>query len=412
MKRYPLSQSKISRGGFAVYLCALLLLSRNSLLCTSAIGLMPATVLTLALMGGGGLLFLFTNRGQWKAILTDGRIALMAVSGLCFALPMVFKRDWQLMYFSMYIGVFFAIALTYVMDSRELAKYYVLVITAVSIWSVLATYLFRIPADRGYLVPPIAVNPIGQGFYNYGLAFVSITYVKTRNFGIFREPGVYQYFLILGMYLNNYRIDWDKSWKLWTANAAMILAMLTSFATGGIAEMGLLALIVFFDKGYYRDKRARRIAICSILLVAVAVVLMILQGGAAFKTLRNMVSKLFYASPSKTDRIDSIFINLWLFAASPIVGNTVLKVVEAIENNTSSSTMVYAIVGFAGGTLNLAGWIALVWQGKEKLWVKLGVLVVLLLAFNTTMLIRDIFFWMFPIMALSEWILKKFAAVQ
>lgn len=408
MKRYPLFQNSLSRGGFAVYLCALLLLSRNSLLCTSGIGLMKATVLTLALMAGGGLLFLCVNRGQWKAVLTDGRIALMAVSGLFFALPMVFKRDWQLMYFSMYIGVFFAIGLSYVMDYRQAAKYYVLIISAVAVWSVLATYLFRIPADRGYLVPPIATNPIGQDFYNYGLAFVSVSYVKTRNFGLFREPGVYQYFLILGMYLNNYQLEWDKSWKLWTVNAALILAMLTSFATGGIAEMGLLALIIFFDKGYYRSKKGRLLAVGGVLLVAAAVGLIILQGGTAYRTLYNMVAKLFYDSPSKMDRINSIFINLRLFAESPIVGNTVVKVVEAIENNTSSSTMVYALVGFAGGTLNLAGWIALVWQGKEKLWVKFGVLVVLLLAFNTTMLIRDIFFWMFPIMVLTELILKKF----
>lgn len=407
MNRYPLQQNPLTRGGFAVYLCALLLLSRNTLLCTSAIGLMPATVLTLVLMGGGGLLFLFVNRGHWKAILTDRRIALMAVSGLCFALPMVFKRDWQLMYFSMYIGVFFAIAVTYVMDCREMAKYYVAVITAVAVWSVLATYLFRIPADRGILVPPIATNPIGHRFYNYGLAFVSITYVKTRNFGIFREPGVYQYFLILGMYLNNYQITWDKGWKLWAVNGALVLAMLTSFATGGVAEMALLALVIFFDKGYHRTKRGRAIAIGGVLLVAAAVGLMILQGGAAYKTLHNMVDKLFYDSPSKMDRINSIFINLRLFASSPLIGNTVVKVVEAIENNTSSTTMVYALVGLAGGTLNLAGWIVLVCRSREKLWVKLCLLVVLALSFNTTMVIRDIFFWLFPIMALSECFLEK-----
>lgn len=406
MKRYPLPDKKWAHYGFCVFLCALLFLSRNSLLCTSAIGLVPAQILTIAIMGAGGIAFLIANRNSFKEILLDRRVLLAIGAGLLFFIPMLVKRDWQLMYFSMYVGALFAILLTYVMDYKEAARYYVLVITVVAAYTVLATYLLRIPADRGILVPPIFPNPIGHEFYNYGLAYVSIKYVKTRNFGIFREPGVYQYFLILGMYLNNFLLTWDKPWKLWTVNAILAVTMLTTFATGGYAEMILLAAVIFFGKGYYRTREGRMVAIGAIAAVAIALTVIILQKGAAYKTVRNMVGKLFYDSPSKTDRVDSFFINLRLFAAHPFFGTTILELVEAIENNTSSSTMLFAALGLGGGLLNAAGWVALVWQQKEKVWIKLALLVILAMAFNTTMLIRDIFFWLFPVMGLTEVCLK------
>lgn len=70
----------------------------------------------------------------------------------------------------------------------------------------LAAFALRPLADRGILTPPVFANAYGGEFYNYILAFVPETMVRDRNFGIFREPGVYQFFLFLALYLCFYHM--------------------------------------------------------------------------------------------------------------------------------------------------------------------------------------------------------------
>lgn len=136
-------------------------------------------------------------------------------------------------------------------------------------YSVLAAYILRIGVDRGAYAVPVFRNSMGFEFHNFFLSIVPDTYVKNRNFGIFREPGVYQFFLITALYLNNYEVEWKKTWQLWLVNGILAATMVSTFATGGVAEMGLLAIVLFFDKKWYRDKRICAVAVGLILCVAV-----------------------------------------------------------------------------------------------------------------------------------------------
>ena len=71
-------------------------------------------------------------------------------------------------------------------------------------------------------------------------------------------------------------------------------------------------------------------------------------------------------------------------------------------DNTSSTLILYNIFGVLGGTLNVAGWVALVWKKEQKLLVNLALLVILFMAFNTQNLTWNLFFWLFPGMALAQ----------
>ena len=57
------------------------------------------------------------------------------------------------------------------------------------------------------------------------------------------------------------------------------------------------------------------------------------------------------------------------------------------------------------GAVNTAAWIVLVWKRERKLWVNLALLLVLFASFNTQNLIADVFFWLFPVMAVVERVL-------
>ena len=64
--------------------------------------------------------------------------------------------------------------------------------------------------------------------------------------------------------------------------------------------------------------------------------------------------------------------------------------------------ILYAILGFVGGSLNVITWIVFVWEKSRKNWINISFVLIMLMAINTQNLVPDIFFWLFPMMALVE----------
>ena len=403
MKLYSFPEKKIWKVLFTVYLFALLLLSRNGMLSCVLMGFYKAQILMLLVMGAGVLTFAVVNRRELKQILTDRRMLAAAVCAVLILLPMVVKRDWQLMYFSILIYLLFAVFLSYFVSMKDTAKYYVVILCALSVYAVFATYVLRLLPDKGLVSVPVFFNDKGRDYYNFGLAFVSITNVKERNFGIFREPGVYQYFLLLALYLTNYTVEWKRSRDMWLANLVLAVTMVTTMATGGVACLGLFVVVVFFDKKMYRDKRMRWIAIG--LAAALAVVLAVsfaTRNRIYWFVYNTLFEKFVNRTVSVTERTEAILVDLQIFLRHPIFGARLADVLHAVENNTTSTMILYAVFGFVSGSFHVLAWIALVWKKERRLWANLALLVILFMGFNTQNLTGDVFFWLFPMMALVE----------
>ena len=403
MKLYSFPEKKIWKVLFTVYLFALLLLSRNGMLSCVLMGFYKAQILMLLVMGVGVLTFAVVNRRELKQILTDRRMLAAAACGVLILLPMVVKRDWQLMYFSILIYLLFAVFLSYFVSVKDTAKYYVVILCALSVYAVFVTYVLRLLPDKGLVSVPVFFNDKGRNYYNFGLAFVSITNVKERNFGIFREPGVYQYFLLLALYLTNYTVEWKRSRDMWLVNLILAVTMVTTMATGGVACLGLFVVVVFFDKKMYRDKRMLWIAIG--LAAALAVVLAVsfaTRNRIYWFVYNTLFEKFVNRTVSVTERTEAILVDLQIFLRHPIFGARLADVLHAVENNTTSTMILYAVFGFVSGSFHVLAWIALVWKKERRLWANLALLVILFMGFNTQNLTGDVFFWLFPMMALVE----------
>lgn len=413
MKYYPFPKNTLTKAVFGIFLFAMLFLARDTLVTSSWLGFNRAQFLMLGLIFLAGLVFLAVNRRNLKAIVFDGRMAVVLVSTVFILLPMVCKRDWQMMYFSILVCLYFAVFLSFFVSYRDVAKYYVVILTFLGVYSVAALWVLRpLLVDTGILTPPSFKNPIDIPFFNFGLAFVSEWYVKTRNFGIFREPGVYQYFVILALYLNNYTVQWQRQRTLWLINLALAATMLTTMATGGVAELALLALVVFIDKKLYKNKWIWLVIGAAAVVLAALVREIVVKRGELYWELYSMVIGKFQpGAESSTERLDAIFSDLGIFLHHPLVGEKLSAVLYSVANNTTSTLILYAGLGILGGTLNVAAWIALVWEKERKAWVNVALLVILFLSFNTQNLIADVFFWLFPYMALVErglpWLQKQ-----
>lgn len=402
MELYRFPDNKPWKISFWAYLLVMLLLARDTLITTCLVGFYPSQLTVAGLVVALGLVFLIAKRRELPRILRDRRMLAFAIAAVLILLPMVCKLDPQLMYFSVLLCVFFGVFLTYFVTMKEVAKFYVVLMTALAAYSVFAVYIGRLPADRGAVELPTFINAGGRDFYNFGLSFVSIREVKYRNFGIFREPGVYQYFLILALLLHNYVLTWDKQWKFWAVNVILVVTALTTFSTNGVVEAGLLVLVVFFDKKLYKDKKILISAIVLAILAVAGVTLIILRGGDLAFTLKQMFAKLYTLNRSSSARLDAIVADIGFFVRNPIFGERIAVVLEAVEHNTTSTMLMFAMFGILGGGLHLASWVALTWDKERKVWVNVSLLVIMLMSFNTQNIIADVFFWLFPVMALTE----------
>jgi len=408
MKHYPLLENKAAKLFFGLYLTAMLFLSRDTLFSSCIIGFTKSQLYMLVLIGLLGICFLVKNRGNMKDILLDSRMLVFGILTAVLLIPMLVKQDWQLMYFSILLCPLFAVFLTWFTTSRDVAKYYVVILCLLGVYSVIATYGLRELAQAGILNPRIFYNSNEWDFFDFGFAYAVTWEYWHRNFGIFREPGVYQFFVLLAVYLTNYTVNWNKNWHMWVCNVILAVTMATTFAIGGYAELGLFVIFLYCDKKYYREKWGRVAGILAVLMVIAMVVFFFLQmkrldfGQTIYYEFYDMAVRLFTKSDSSTDRMNAILTNLQIFSKNPLVGDTIGNVLHGTNHNTSSTLLLYAIVGVVGGTLNAAAWVALAWKRDRNLFGNLVLLLILFMSFNTQNLTANVFFWLFPMMALTE----------
>ena len=408
MKRYPLFETKAGKVILWIYLAAMLFLSRDTLFSSCIVGFQKSQILMIGLILLLGMCFLIRNHKDIQQIILDRRMLTIGIASVILLIPMILKRDWQLMYFSILICILFAVFLTYFTTSSDVAKAYVVILVLLGAYSVVATYGLREFAQAGKISPSVFYNSNEWDFYNFGFAYAVTWEYWHRNFGIFREPGVYQFFVLLALYLNNYHVNWDKLWKIWVCNAVLIVTMISTFAIGGFVELGLLAVFFYFDRKFYREKWGRIAGVAAVLALLGVIAFLLYQIRQPYFALTiyyeiyDMFIRLFTKSDSATDRMSAILTNLQLFVSNPLVGNTVETVLHGTNHNTSSTLLLFAMLGAVGGSINVAAWAALAWKRERCLMGNLMLLLILFMSFNTQNLVANVFFWLFPMMALVE----------
>ena len=170
----------------------------------------------------------------------------------------------------------------------------------------------------------------------------------------------------------------------------------------------MFIVFVYFDKKWYREKwgKIAGVSFATAMIAAIGYVVYRVIWTPFENTILyefyDMFIRLFTKSDSSTDRWDAIVTNLRLIGESPLVGNPVARVLHGTEHNTSSTLLLFAMLGLVGGALNVAAWIALLWKRERKIIGNLILMVTMFMSFNTQNLVANVFFWMFPMMALVE----------
>ena len=416
MNHYPFPDNKLVNCCFPLLLLALQMVARSTMYTSTFLGFGLSQAVMIALVILIGIAFLAVNRKNLKQILTDRRMLLFAASAVILLVPMLVKRDWQLMYFTILLSWFFAVFLTYFTTVQELGRWYVLIMTMLSLLSLLGLFVLKPLVLLGVLPEIRFDSPGGWHMFNFGLTFVCDKNIHMddalRAFGIFREPGLYQIFLFVAIQLNNYWVQWKKQWQMWAVDVVLFASMLTTFATGGVLALGLYIVFLFFDKGLYRNRRLRILAVVAVIAGAVLLALAVLWGGTWAYELIGMVAKITDKTYSYTARLDSIVADASYFFRHPVFGADLAEVMYSVPNNTATSPILFAVFGIVGGIVHVLSWAALAWKKERNVLMNLLLMVILFVPFNTQNVIADMFFWLFPIMALAQWCLPRMDAIR
>ncbi len=219
---------------------------------------------------------------------------------------------------------------------------------------------------------PVFYNSAGTGFYNLIVCMITVAGETVRNYGIFREPGVFQMFLMLGLLFYTY---YGKKFKIYRLFIYLIALGLTYSTTGYIAVIFYLILYLVKDTRRLLVKKkqmATLVLIIAGLLVLLLKTDLLSTDGIVFNKFSNMKRYTTVA------RFASVFANIEMWLQGPIFGKgliyvndtfpeiSLMKYGYASTHNTNTLLCELATYGIVYTSILVAGYVQLVKRISER----------------------------------------------
>lgn len=152
---------------------------------------------------------------------------------------------------------------------------------------------------------PVLTNEAGYEFYCLFFASVPLdrAYVTFRNFGIFREPSMYQVFLNLALILI---LSEKKERESISSVIILIAAIVTTFSTSGY----ILCFLVFFT--YFFKKRITTSSKTLLLLLGCTTLVAFLFLSGAIDYDHSIFTKLFTNNSSSNSRFGAFLVDTYI----------------------------------------------------------------------------------------------------
>jgi hypothetical protein len=396
MKKYNLVKNELLNNILLYMLIFFtIILSRDTLITSVKIGFYKTFFLYVIIIFSLGLLMIMSNYGKIKikkraTTSIGGFIALLAITSLI-------KLDFQTYVLSIIMYIIAAYLFIYLFTFEDFFKKFSNVMVLLSSFSLVTCYAIRsIIFQDGVINNNISIiyNSTGLKFFDFGLSYVVALPYYIRNFGLFREPGVYQFFLLIPLI---YELLLRKVKLRYFNLTVIIITLISTFSLAGLGIMGLI-IIIFIIKLILDKKITRKITlILSIIGVSFIFSLIVLyfKNDNFYWIVRESIKKLFTVNDSTSSRLKSIFNNISLFIRSPLWGNDFALVQYASEHNTNTTISVFAIFGIFTGALHVWFQYLFAKMISDRNTIKLLMLIALILMINSQFLLGNSGFWIF-----------------
>lgn len=243
-----------------------------------------------------------------------------------------------------------------------------------SVYSLISTYIILPLYMNGLFnfletYTSVLKTPFLDTIFSFSVAWHGIM----RNQGIFREPGVFQFYLLVGLIIE---ISYRK--KIKKLNVLIIfIALISTFSTIGFISLILISVGYLIKQKYNRKK----ILTTGLSLASLTVLSLILF--KKFPQILEKISSSFQKISDHNDnfstivRTESIFNNIIATFNSPIWGNNFVNGYIFIKNNLSS---------YQGNDITGTNFSYMMALG-----IPIGILIITLLYQSTTMLSHNEF---------------------
>ena len=320
--------------------------------------------------------------------------------------PTLIKLDFQLYILSIvfYIGV--AYLFIHVFTFKTFLKIMSNVMIFLAIFSLLGTYAIRPLLFRHGMINQsfsLVVNSVGLEFFDLGLTYVVAQSTYFRNFGLFREPGVYQFFLLLPLL---YEVLVKAKKMSYIKVGILSITMLSTMSPTGI--MCMIMIFTVYGIEMIRNgeftKKVRRNLFLSV-IVFLGIVMIPYSFNYHFRNTVNarlMVVSTYNQSSSA--RLVSVTRDINYFFLSPIWGNMFNRIVTEETENTNSIFSIFAIFGVLAGTLMIKMWWTFTRYISKNLISRILILGSFLIAISSQFLLGNVIFW---VIVFSQYMKKE-----
>lgn len=177
---------------------------------------------------------------------------------------------------------------------------------------------------------PVYENVAGVEFINLYIAGVFKDITEVRNTSIFREPGVYMIYILLGIIFELFYFEKPRLQYV----IVFFITLLTTFSTAGI----LVSVVIVSNYFLSANKRANWLKV-SIILAFLGLVTYVALNGAITANLFSKMNKDSSSYVSTLARMASVVVNFFIFTAHPLFGSGLTNYVSSFETYT------YALYG-------------------------------------------------------------------
>lgn len=217
-------------------------------------------------------------------------------------LAALLNLDFSVKYGWVMILVMIAVLYTNLVEFSEFSDLFVKIMCVLAIGSLLGAAVFFTSRDI-LKIFPVITNASGLNYY-YLILTVEADWAQQvfRNYGIFREPGMYIIFLNMALL---FELNRGKKTSYWRT-LLLCLTVITTLSTAGYIVTGFVACFGVFGSALVTEKKKRVLLICTLVVVVIAALL-------NFNRIYALVfEKLLTSNESKSARFGSIWINFLL----------------------------------------------------------------------------------------------------
>lgn len=270
-------------------------------------------------------LYFFVKRGQFLLRIRAVRITIILTVTL--VISFLINRDFRGGYV---VAIFFALSalvITELISFHDFCIVYSRIFRLLGTVSCIGFIIFNVVPEWNHYGFMASKSIGGTSFYHYVLYMHCTDAIGAgRNWGIFREPGVYQAYLIIALIIEIYFFEKTNK-KSRYAIAVLTAAVLTTKSTTGYIGLVFVLIYALLKWKYLSNyKKIQKIIIGVPIFILLAMFLFI-NNFEFFRTVWEEIFGKFSRSSaayvSSYARISSIGTNLYLWLQRPIIGNGV-----------------------------------------------------------------------------------------